>query len=62
MDLNSQQQMPPCFKMFTVSWVRKGLSNVRVHISLDTLHGVAVSAALAAGVSLAPILQASERP
>ena len=39
------------------SWVRKVLGVARAHMSLDSLQGVAASAALAACVSLVTILQ-----
>ena len=56
---NNRQHQPVCAKTFP-SWVRKVLGVAKAHMSLGSLWGVAASAALAAGVSLATILQAGD--
>ena len=55
---NNRQHWPVCAKTIS-SWVRKVLCVAKAHMSLGCLQGVAASAALAAGVSLVTILQAS---
>ena len=56
---NNRQHRPVCAKTIS-SWVWKVLSVAKAHMSLGSLQGVAASTALAAGVSLVTILQASD--
>ena len=56
---NNRQHHPFCAKTIS-SWVRKVLSIAKAHMSPGSLHGVAASAALTAGVSLVSILQAGD--
>ena len=55
---NNRQHLPVCAKTIS-SWVRKVLCVVKAHMPPGSLWGVAPSA-LAAGVSLASILQAGD--
>ena len=54
---NNRQHMAMCAKMIS-SLVGKVLCNAKVHVSLGAVQGAIGSAALAAVVSLTPILQA----
>ena len=56
---NNGQHQPVCAKTIS-SWVWKVLGIAKAHMSPGSLQGVAVSAALAAGVSLVTILQAGD--
>ena len=56
---NNSQYMPVCAKMIS-SWFKTVLCIAKVHVSLGAVRGVMASAALAAGVYLASILQVGD--
>ena len=56
---SNRQHLPVCAKMKS-SWVRKVLGIAKAHMSLGTVQGATMSAALVAGISLVSILQSGD--